>query len=161
MWWELKPCHLVPGSCTCSMVPATSVLTLLSVRWTCRPILWLMLIGLRGRYHYGTFFIIPNWEGDLAFILVPKPWYPRCPLCPQYCPKCPRFPRCRSLSPSLPNEKPDAHEMRNVRRARWTDVWTPKQTHTYTTLTHFPTIHAQGSKFEVSRYFIKYSNSLS
>ena len=31
-----------------------------------------MVIGLRGRYHYGAFFIIPNWEGDLAFILVRK-----------------------------------------------------------------------------------------
>ena len=30
-----------------------------------------MVIGLRGRYHYGAF-IIPNWEGDLAFILVRK-----------------------------------------------------------------------------------------
>ena len=28
------------------------------------------------------------------------------------------------------SEKPDAREMRNVRRARWTDAWTPKQTHT-------------------------------
>ena len=28
------------------------------------------------------------------------------------------------------SEKPDAHEMRNVRHARWTDAWTPKQTHT-------------------------------
>ena len=30
------------------------------------------------------------------------------------------------------DEKPDAREMRNVRCARWTDAWTPKQTHTHT-----------------------------
>ena len=30
------------------------------------------------------------------------------------------------------SEKPDAREMRNVRRARWIDAWTPKQTHTHT-----------------------------
>ena len=60
-------------------------------------------------------------------------------------------------------EKPDAREMRNVRRARWTDAWTPKQTqtHTHNLNTHFLTIRAQGFEFEVSRYFIKYSDALS
>ena len=33
-------------------------------------------------------------------------------------------------------EKPGACKMRNMWRTRWTNAWTPKQTHTHTTLTH-------------------------
>ena len=33
---------------------------------------------------------------------------------------------------TVSDEKPDAREMWNVRRVRWTDAWTPKQTHTHT-----------------------------
>ena len=36
-----------------------------------------------------------------------------------------------------------------------------KHTHTHNLNTHFLTIHAQGFEFEVSRYFIKYSDALS
>ena len=57
-------------------------------------------LGLRGQYHYGAFFIIPNWEGNLAFILVPKPWHPRCPWCPQYLlPKVPKVSKVCVLKP--------------------------------------------------------------
>ena len=48
----------------------------------------------------------------------------------------PLLPSLPPLSLPLPSsiEKPDACEMRNVRRTRWTDAWTPKQTHTHTSL---------------------------
>ena len=51
---------------------------------------------------------------------------------------CGLIPHCEFETSSICNcgEKPDAHEMRNVRCARWTDAWTSKQTHTHTTLTH-------------------------
>ena len=49
---------------------------------------------------YSAFFIIPNWEGNLAFILVPKPWHLRCPWCAQYLlPKVPKVSKVSVLEP--------------------------------------------------------------
>ena len=42
-------------------------------------------------------------------------------------------------------EKPDAHGMRNMQHAWWTDVWTPKQTHTQPSHTSLLYVHRVSS----------------
>ena len=86
--WRHGSQHFSPGASECELTSEAYSLT--DGNWPEGS------VSLRRLLYY------LNWEGNLAFILVPKPWHPRCPWCPQYCPKHPRFPRCPSLSPSLP-----------------------------------------------------------